>query len=118
MKRIGDWNLIIDDLAAAGAADDGAAADGEEDGDRAKSGSARRRARQLVASAAKGIGPDATVKLFNLAQDPGEGKDLAAEHPEKVKELRAAFDRLAAQAVPPKAAAKPAAFKTPAVWGE
>ena len=35
-----------------------------------------------------------------------------------VKELRAAYDRLAAQAIPPKAQPKPADFKAPAVWGE
>ena len=58
------------------------------------------------------------MQLFNLANDPGEKKDLAAEHPEKVKELRAAYDRLAAQAIPPKSQPKPAGYKSPAVWGE
>ncbi|MEW4527441.1 sulfatase [Maioricimonas sp. JC845] len=31
--------------------------------------------------------PDAPVELFNLAEDPHETKNLAAEHPELVKEL-------------------------------
>src|SRR5688500_5658807 len=114
--RSGDWKLIVDDRAAAG--DAGAVAD-EGEGENAKSGSARRQARQLAAATAKGIGANATTKLFNLAQDPGEDKDIAAEHPEKVKELRAAYDQLAAQAVPPKGGApRPADFKAPAVWGE
>ena len=38
------------------------------------------------------------MQLYNLANDPGEKNDLAAQHQDKVKELRAAFDRLAAQA--------------------
>ena len=114
--RAGDWKLIIDDRVAG----DAAAAAGEEanEGAAAKSGSARRQARQQAVAKANGIGADATMKLFNLAQDPGEAKDLAAEKPEKVKELRAAYDRLAAQAIPPKAQPKPADFRAPAVWGE
>ena len=31
------------------------------------------------------------LKLFNIAQDPGERFDLALQHPEKVKELEAAY---------------------------
>jgi arylsulfatase A-like enzyme len=114
--RSGDWKLIIDDRAAG----DAATAAGEEadDGAAAKSGSARRQARQQAVAKADGIGASAAMKLYNVVQDPGEAKDLAAEQPEKVKELRAAYDRLAAQAVPPKAQPKPADFKAPAVWGE
>ena len=59
----------------------------------------------------------ADAQLFNLAADPGEKNDVAAQHPDKVKELRAAYDKLAAQAVPPKVKPKPADFKAPAVWG-
>ena len=49
-----------------------------------------------------GHGPDGpeTVELFNLADDPSEKKNLAAEHPDKVKELRARYDALASQALP------------------
>jgi arylsulfatase A-like enzyme len=42
------------------------------------------------------------VELFNLADDPFEKKNLAAENPKKLKELRARYDVLAAQAVTPK----------------
>jgi arylsulfatase/arylsulfatase A len=32
------------------------------------------------------------IELYNLADDPGESKNLAAENPEKLRELRAAYD--------------------------
>ena len=32
---------------------------------------------------------DASVQPFNLAKDPGETKNVAGEHPEKVKDLAA-----------------------------
>jgi arylsulfatase A-like enzyme len=40
------------------------------------------------------------VQLYNLASDIGETKDLAAEHPEKVKELRIKLDSWLSSAVP------------------
>jgi arylsulfatase A-like enzyme len=58
------------------------------------------------------------VELFNLADDPSETNNLADKHPEKVKALRARYDALAAQAVPPKLKPRPADFKAPKVWGE
>jgi len=39
--------------------------------------------------------------LFNLAEDVGETKDLAAEHPDRVKALRAAWEAWNAQLKPP-----------------
>jgi hypothetical protein len=56
--------------------------------------------------------------LFNIAVDPFEQRNLAAEHPEKVSALRARLDAYARQAVPPKAAPRPADFVSPKVWGE
>jgi arylsulfatase A-like enzyme len=58
------------------------------------------------------------VHLYNLADDIGEKKNLADEKPEKVKELRALYDRLAREAVAPKVRPKPADFRAPKVWGE
>ncbi len=58
------------------------------------------------------------VELFNLAEDLSEKTNLAAKHPEKVKELRARLEVFAKQAVPPKAAPKAANFQSPKVWGE
>lgn len=61
----------------------------------------------------------AAVELFNLAEDPSEKTNLAAKHPEKVKELRARYDAFARQAVLAKGGgAQPAGFKAPKVWGE
>jgi hypothetical protein len=108
--RVGDWKLILDDRA--GGAGDG---EGEEGGGGA---SARRQARQQATAEGDGVDANAKVSLFNLAHDLGESKNLAAEDPEKVKQLRAAYDKLAAQAAPPKVRTKDPNFKTPAVWGE
>lgn len=40
-----------------------------------------------------GTVPTEKPQLFNLVTDPGETKDLAAEHPELVKELSGQYDR-------------------------
>lgn len=56
--------------------------------------------------------------LFNLADDPNEKQNLAAKNPAKVAELRARYDALAAQAVPPKAAPIAPGFRSPRVWGQ
>ncbi len=63
-------------------------------------------------------GPAATVagkgvELYNLADDIGEKKNLAAEKPEKVKELKIRLEAMLKDAVPPgsEAAGKPAAAK-------
>ncbi|MEO6808579.1 MAG: arylsulfatase [Isosphaeraceae bacterium] len=58
------------------------------------------------------------VELFQISDDPNETTNLAADHPEKVAELRARYDALAARAVPPKSAPKPPDFKSPRIWGE
>ena len=42
-----------------------------------------------------------TIELFDLGKDPSESKNLADEHPEKVKELQARIIELAKQAKPP-----------------
>ena len=56
--------------------------------------------------------------LFNLKDDPSESKNLAAQEPERVRELRARLENYARQAVPPKATPKGPDFKSPKVWGE
>ena len=40
------------------------------------------------------LGNDPEPQLFNLSQDPGEQKNLAAEHPDKVKELLNRLDAI------------------------
>ncbi len=59
-----------------------------------------------------------SVELFNLKADPSEKTNVADREPAGVKELRAALDRFAAQAVPPKNRPKPKDFAAPRVWGE
>jgi arylsulfatase A-like enzyme len=59
-----------------------------------------------------------TVELFNLAADPNEKNNLAAENPAKVKELRARYEAFAREAVPPKSRPKAEGFQSPKVWGE
>ena len=87
--RVGDWKLILNGNVNAG----------EDDG-------------------ATDVPSEQSVELFNLAQDPYEKQNLAAQQPGKVKDLRARYNMLAAQAAPPKIRPKPAAFKSPKVWGE
>ncbi len=92
--RVGDWKLVLNGMRRT---------PGEEDGE---------------ASAAAGSQGAPDIELFNLAEDLSEKSNLASAHPEKVKELRARYDRLAAQAAPPKVKPKRPGFKSPAVWGE
>ncbi len=89
--RVGDWKLVLNGKVDAS----------ENDGARGPGETGR-----------------APVELFNLAGDPYEKKNLAESNPDRVKELRARYDRLAAQAVPPKIKPKAADFKSPKVWGE
>jgi arylsulfatase A-like enzyme len=96
--RAGDWKLVINgQIAEPGDGDDG---DATQDAGKEK------------------VPAVASVELFNLAKDPGEKENLASQHPDKVRELRARYDALAAQQVPPKAQPKPKGFVTPKVWGE
>ena len=39
-------------------------------------------------------------ELYDLSRDPSEEKNVAEHHPERVKELREAFDRWAEEVVP------------------
>jgi arylsulfatase A-like enzyme len=73
---------------------------------------------QSAAARGAGKGKKDQVQLYNLADDPGEKKDLAAAQPAKVKELRARYDALARQAVQPKVRPRAKDFRVPKVWGE
>jgi arylsulfatase A-like enzyme len=90
--RVGDWKLVVN----------GGRAEGDAPAPKKKKAK---------------DGPE-TVELFNLAADLSESKNLAAEQPEKVKELRTRLDHYRAEAVPPKVRPKPADFQVPKVWGE
>jgi arylsulfatase A-like enzyme len=45
---------------------------------------------------------DAALELYDLGRDTGEAHDLAGEQPDKVRELRAVFERWAAETVEPR----------------
>ena len=106
--RIGDWKLVVN----------GTVAD-EESGPPAEADrAARQRQNQREKQRKQRAAADAAVELFNLAEDRSEKNNLAEKNPEKVKELRARYDALAAEAVEPKSKPKAADFKSPAVWGE
>ena len=99
--RMGDWKLVLG----------GNIADSDDGGGAA---APKKKGKGKAAAAAK----SSNVELFNLAQDPNEQNNLAAAHPDKVAELRAKLEELAAQAVPPKSAPMAKDFKTPRVWGQ
>jgi len=103
--RIGAWKLVVG----------GDQKDVPEEGAPAPGRRGASARRQNAAAADK---PAPMVELFDLSKDLGETKNLAAEHPEKVKELRARYDELAAQAVPAKQTRQPQGYKAPKVWGE
>jgi arylsulfatase A-like enzyme len=88
--RVGDWKLVL-----GGSAPDEAPAGGENAAGRENAPANRRPARRAAQA-------NTTVELFNLAEDLGEKKNLAEEHPDKVKDLRARYDRYAAEAIPAK----------------
>jgi hypothetical protein len=58
------------------------------------------------------------VELFNLAKDPHEKTNLANLQTAKVAEMRARYEALARQAIPPKNHPPAPGFKAPAIWGE
>ncbi|HPA19295.1 MAG TPA: arylsulfatase [Verrucomicrobiae bacterium] len=95
--RAGDWKLVLNG---------GATTDDEE-------GAQTKRAKR-----GKKSKNHESVELFNLAEDIGEKSNRATEFPDKVNELRARYDALAAQAAPPANRPKAPDFKSPPVWGE
>ncbi len=97
--RMGDWKLVV-----------GGNVPESEDGP-ASSAKKKGKGKKKAASSP-------ALELFNLADDPNEKSNLAKAHPEKVAELRAKLDALAAQAVPPKSVPMEPGFKTPRVWGQ
>jgi arylsulfatase A-like enzyme len=97
--RKGDWKLVINGHRRSSEEDAPETNSPEDDAPRA---GGRRRA---------------SIELFNLAKDPQERVNLAGKRPEKVRPLRWAYERWAAQAVPPKAGPPAKGFKAPPVWG-
>ncbi len=57
------------------------------------------------------------LELFNLADDPGETRNLAGEHPEIVRDMMARYESYAQMAAP-LLDGTPVIKQAPAVWGE
>lgn len=106
--RMGDWKLVVG----------GNLADSDEGPAAVATPDAPKKGKKAKAADPKVAVDGVQVELFNLAEDLSEKTNLAAQHPDKVKELRARLEAFAKQAVPPKTAPKTADFKTPKVWGE
>jgi arylsulfatase A-like enzyme len=99
--RMGDWKLVLN----------GHVPDNED-------GDAENKADAASAKPVDDKNPREVAELFNLAVDPSEKENIAAKNPEKVRELRARYDVLAKQQLPPKAAPRAKGFIWPKVWGE
>jgi arylsulfatase A-like enzyme len=97
--RVGDWKLVLNGTVGAAEGDD-------ETPVPARPKKAGRR------------NQPPKVELFNLAQDLSEKHDLAAENPEKVKELRARYDTYANQAAQPGNLPRVSGYTVPKVYGE
>lgn len=67
------------------------------------------------APAAKG---KTQIQLFDLAADPYEEKNLAAQHSEVANKMLARWREYQKEAVPIKIRPKPKAFVTPKIWGD
>ncbi|MDR3618999.1 MAG: arylsulfatase [Paludisphaera borealis] len=93
--RVGDWKLIVTNSSGPGVLDD-----------------------EAPKAARKNATRNEPVQLFRISDDPNEKTNLASKEPAKVAELRARYEALAAQAVPPKIAPITPGFKSPRVWGE
>jgi arylsulfatase A-like enzyme len=72
----------------------------------------------IVERPPKRLGGGERSLLFDLARDASESRDLAAAHPDRVRELRKHLDAFEAQAVPRLRAKMPEGFQSPPVWGE
>jgi arylsulfatase A-like enzyme len=101
--RAGDWKLVVNGGVGANDIDEA-------------TGAAGKAARKKAAKAAPA--PAEAIELFNLAQDPSEKNNVASANPQVVARLRARLESYTQAAVPPKAEAQSAGFKSPRVWGE
>ena len=97
--RVGDWKLVLN----------GSVGSSEEDDESPSPARGKQAARR---------NQPPKVELFNLAQDLSEKHDLAAENPDKVKELRARYDAFAKQAAKPGNLPRAPGYTTPKVYGE
>jgi arylsulfatase A-like enzyme len=88
--RAGDWKLLQFRAAATSDETDQKSARG------AKTGRKNAKTTQK-----KSVNPESGLELYNLREDPGEQKNLAAAQPEIVARLRTQLEQLMKNAVPP-----------------
>ena len=97
--RSGEWKLVVNGGGRLGdEGDDGADGDAQVDGSDARAAS--------------------KYALFNLASDPSEKTNVAAENPKVVEELAAKYAKLQKDVRPSPATPKPKNYQAPKVWGE
>jgi hypothetical protein len=101
--RVGDWKLVVN-----GAARE--SFDGEDD-------EATNQTEVRPESPGQRSSFD-DVELFNLAKDPSEERNVAADNSRRVKKLLARYNEFAVQQIPVKAHPKAKGFKSPPIWGE
>lgn len=106
--RMGDWKLVMNGQR-------GETEEGGGEAPAAEGAGGKRANRAAKKDLAEG---GEKVELFNIKDDPYEKTNLAKSNPDKVKELRARYDEIASQAVPPKLKPMAPGFVTPKVWGE
>jgi len=97
--RVGDWKLVLNGSRG----EDGSEALAQPDNQPRKN-----KKKNGVES----------IELFNIAEDPNEKTNLAAQQPDKAQDLLARLNTYGGAAVPPKSAPKAPDFQTPKVWGE
>ena len=127
--RVGDWKLVLNGSivideggggrnAGARRAPATSVVGGVGPGGRTQGLSAESLGGRPQVESGRAVPGQNTVELFNIADDPYEKVNLAETFPDKVRELRATYDAIAATAVPPKAEPFPTEFKAPKVYGE
>ncbi|MBI1346766.1 sulfatase-like hydrolase/transferase [bacterium] len=95
--RVGGWKLVI--------------AGGQSTEDQEASNAKQKKGK-------KSLSENDGVELFDLTQDLSEEHNLAKQHPDKVRELKARLNVYAQAAAAPKSAPKAKDFRVPAIWGE
>ena len=96
--RAGDWKLL---RLTGTTTDDGAGDAGETTTAPARNaGQGKGKAKNQAKNQAKAGNAENALQLYNLRQDPGETKNLAAEEPGKVAELQTLLDGWLKDAVP------------------
>ncbi|GMV79834.1 MAG: hypothetical protein AMXMBFR7_10180 [Planctomycetota bacterium] len=119
--RIGDWKIVrngsavVEDLKRLGTKEQRAQARGRKSAQTGDPAAAEAEPERESEAADDEI-PRDVYELFNLADDPRERRDRAADEPAKWAELKARLEALAAQAAAPLSQPEPPGFIPPPNW--